>query len=170
MFKKSITCAITVHLLTMPGRKKDYPCLKCNNHVKKNDKAVQCTLCDQWIHKECENMDDETFDVLARQVDNLGGTFWNCKSCRTFAAKFDKRMKEMDRRLVTVEETVESHDTDIASIKADIKKVQQESKAQKENEGVIQENAATAVFSEMRERDFRKCNVLIHGIAEQHGV
>ena len=65
-------------------------------------------------------MDDATFDVLVRQVENNGGTYWNCKSCRTFAAKFDKRMKDIARRLVEVEDEVNLNAVDIAVMKYDI--------------------------------------------------
>ena len=150
----------------MSGRKKDYPCLKCNKHVKKNDKAIQCSLCDQWIHKDCESMDDATFDVLVRQVENNGGTYWNCKSCRTFAAKFDKRMKDIDRRLVEVEDKANVNAVDIAVIKTDIKQVQEDVKKQKCDEVAIQENAATSVFSELNNRNQRRLNIIVHGLVE----
>ena len=140
--------------------------MKCNKHVKKNDKAIQCSLCDHWIHKDCESMDDSTFDVLVRQVENNGGTYWNCKSCRTFAAKFDKRMKDIDRRLVEVEEKAKSNADDIVAIKTDIKTVQEEVKKQKCDEVAIQENAATSVFSELNNRTQRRLNIIVHGLKE----
>ena len=58
----------------MPDRKKDYPCISCKVHVKKNDKAVKCSLCDLWIHQACEGMSNETFNVLDTQNCDQGGT------------------------------------------------------------------------------------------------
>ena len=33
-----------------------FPCLKCNRAVAKNHKAVQCDICDKWIHIEIYNL------------------------------------------------------------------------------------------------------------------
>ena len=66
--------------------------------MKKNDKAVKCSLCDLWIHQACEGMSNETFNVLDTQNRDQGGTYWCCKSCRSYAAKLDKRMKELNRQ------------------------------------------------------------------------
>ena len=42
-------------------RKKDFPCLKCDMHVKKNEHAVQCSLCELWVHKTCADISDVLF-------------------------------------------------------------------------------------------------------------
>ena len=43
---------------------KDYPCLRCKKNVGKV-KAVQCATCKMWVPKECEEMSDELYNVLA---------------------------------------------------------------------------------------------------------
>ena len=152
----------------MSVRKKDFPCIKCDQHVKKNDKAVQCSLCDLWIHKSCENMDDGTFDVLVRQVSHNGGTFWACKSCRKYAAKFDKSIKELDRKIEDVITRVSNHDQELESIKNDISELQRVSAAASKPVDTtrIERNTRSSVFNEMSEREKRKLNVVVHGLLE----
>ena len=152
----------------MATRKKDFPCIKCSNHVKKNDKAVQCSLCELWIHKACEDMDDDTFDVLVRQVSQNGETFWACRSCRRYAAKFDKSVKELDRKVQGILSRLDKHDEEFATMKSAITKLEDgnASTAANIDPAVIQSNASSVVFCEMGERDKRKVNVIVHGLPE----
>ena len=34
------------------------PCGKCNRHVAINHKAIQCDVCDKWIHIKCNGLKD----------------------------------------------------------------------------------------------------------------
>ena len=140
----------------MGTRKKDFPCISCNSHVKKNDKAVQCSLCDLWVHQACEGMSSETYGVLVAQARDQGGTYWSCKSCRSYAAKFDKRMREIDRRLQDVEVKVDKSDAAVSDLKKEVSEMRISVDAVVNSEAKIQDNTATAVFSEMRERDQEK--------------
>ena len=38
-----------------------FPCLKCIRAVAKNHKAVQCDICDKWIHIACNNLNMYTY-------------------------------------------------------------------------------------------------------------
>ena len=148
------------------GRIKDYPCLRCAKHVKKTDYAIKCALCDIWVHKICENMDDATFKVLNTQQDQTGQCFWSCQSCHSYALKFEKRMREVDKRLValeeklpTVEKTVTAAQTEIAQVKLSVNQL-------KDSAGDIQKSTTMAVFNEIRERESRQTNLVIHNLPE----
>ena len=43
-----------------------FPCLKCNRAVAKNHKAVQCDICDKWVHIACNNLDTYTYKKLQK--------------------------------------------------------------------------------------------------------
>ena len=104
-------------------RKRDYPCLRCGEHVKIIECAIKCALCDLWVHKTCENMNDETFNVLDLQNSETGQCFWSCKSCRSYALKFDKRMKAVEKRVQLLEEKVPTLEADVTAAKNDIAEV-----------------------------------------------
>ena len=152
-------------------RKKNYPCLRCNEHVKKTDKAVQCALCDQWVHKLCEGMSDETFSVLDAQNEETGQCFWQCKACQCYAKKFNKRMLNIEQRMQELETNkIPAIETDVVTVKSDIKDLktttEKLSKQSKEQEGAIQSNVTVAVLEEMKERESRSCNIIIHNLEE----
>jgi hypothetical protein len=151
-------------------RKKDYPCLKCDKHVKKNDSAVLCNMCEMWIHKDCAKLNDALFDHLVKQQKHVGSIYWSCVSCTSFSAKFHASLGRIDNRVKAVETTVEKQSTDIAALQDKVKDMGEKLDNSKETDGKmraeVQENAEIAVFSEMRDRENRRNNIVVHGLTE----
>ena len=57
-------------LRTLPGG----CCIKCNDELGADSKAIQCDLCGSWIHAACENISDEVYgnmNVVLGSVNNL---------------------------------------------------------------------------------------------------
>ena len=151
-------------------RKQEYPCLKCNVHVKKNDRALQCALCDLWVHLKCTvpEMNMDTFNLLVAQVDHNGGTFWACISCRSFKAKIDKRLTALEKWSDSVDGDVKANSGKIADLEKEVKEIKANVKSNVKPVEVqaIKDDTSNAVFTELDEREKRKCNVVIHGLNE----
>ena len=151
-------------------RKKDYPCLKCNQHVKRNDPAVLCNMCELWVHKDCAKIEDALFDHLVKQQKHEGRVYWACVACNKFASKFYSGLRKIEERVSTVEATLVDHQSAIDAVNEKVKVLEQ--KCIKANDDIakvesgVQENASESVFNEMRERETRCCNVIIHGLKE----
>ena len=43
-----------------------FPCLVCNRDFAKNHRAVQCDLCDSWVHIACNNLNVYTYRKLQK--------------------------------------------------------------------------------------------------------
>ena len=43
-----------------------FSCLKCNRTVAKNNRAVQCNICDKWVHIACNNLNTYTYKNLQK--------------------------------------------------------------------------------------------------------
>ena len=43
-----------------------YPCTKCKNPVKSNQKALQCDFCDHWTHLRCTTITIKEYHMLAK--------------------------------------------------------------------------------------------------------
>ena len=150
-------------------RKQDYPCLKCNNHVKKNDQALQCALCDLWVHLKCTVpvMSLETFNVLVSQAAHNGGTFWCCISCRNFKAKIDKRLSVLEKWSDKVDGDVQENTGKIADLEKQVKEIKTNAlKTTPADAQAIKDDTSQAVFNELEEREKRKCNIVVHGLRE----
>ena len=57
-------------------------CKKCSKKVIKD--ALQCDMCDWWIHFECEGMKRSEYNFFGRKTDAL----WFCSEC---TVEFRKR-------------------------------------------------------------------------------
>ena len=53
-----------------------FPCLVCNRTVAKNHRAVQCDLCDSWVHIACNNLNLYTYRKLQKEKSP-----WYCMCC-----------------------------------------------------------------------------------------
>ena len=42
----------------------EFPCISCNKNVNKNHKAVQCDICDGWIHLKCNYFNNNDYKYL----------------------------------------------------------------------------------------------------------
>ena len=53
-----------------------FPCLVCNRTVAKHHRAVQCDLCDSWVHIACNNLNLYTYRKLQKDKSP-----WYCICC-----------------------------------------------------------------------------------------
>ena len=148
----------------------DYPCLRCAKHVKKTEKSVQCYLCEQWVHAGtggCEvALDENCYRMLVNQKEQGGTLTWSCSSCAKSAARLDKLVQELGRKVTEIGEKVAASDVRVAGVEEEVKELKANVQSLRSNTGQVQENAAAAVFSEMNERERRRGNIIIHGLAE----
>ena len=144
---------------------KKSPCLICRKACTKAQYSVKCTLCENWCHKSCSGLSDEAFKSLNIQQKETGIAFWACKSCLSYAAKvnhqfrkterIDQVEKKTDENTKAIEETLK-----IATGTAD--KV----KALEEKIDTMTERMEEMLDTELRERETRKLNVILHGLPE----
>ena len=53
-----------------------YPCGICSKSVKENQKALQCDICDKWIHLKCNLLNLSTYEKLKHDPNP-----WFCLNC-----------------------------------------------------------------------------------------
>ena len=63
-----------------------YPCSICYKNVKKNQKAIFCSICKKWVHRKCNGTVRE-YDALVDEDDTIP---WQCILCDldNMASKF----------------------------------------------------------------------------------
>ena len=154
-------------------RKKDYPCLKCTVHVKKNEEAIQCNQCDLWVHRACSGIVNELWVHLVDQSESEGRIFWSCRACKTFAAKFHASLGKIEKRLTAVEAKSSGNEGAITQVADDLKKVDTTVQKLEEKVKAFEESprggsgaSASAVLKEIKERKERQCIAIVHGLPE----
>ena len=55
---------------------KQFPCVSCLNSVKNTQRALQCTVCKNWVHTKCAKIRNELYDDPTQQF--FG---WECSKC-----------------------------------------------------------------------------------------
>ena len=154
-------------------RKKDHPCLRCKKHVKSGVAAIMCSVCELWLHVKCPGNDEpemsqDLYQALDSQQTLTGAAYWTCASCRKFAAKLDARCKALAKSLEAVEKRVGTQDSELEKLKKDVAKLQEDAKtaSAKAKPDAVKETVTGAVFKELRERDAKRFNVVVHGLPE----
>ena len=102
-------------------------------------------------------MDDDTYKVIERQGTMSGIAVWICKSCSSYATKVERRLRDIDRNLVTVTSRLDSNDNDIASLKADVTKLKNDNANLDDRFATdkVQAKTTETVFKEINERAAR---------------
>jgi uncharacterized coiled-coil protein SlyX len=148
------------------NKDKENQCLGCGKQCTSQQFSVQCTLCSLWCHRECGGISEAYFKALELQMREMGTAFWACRSCLSFAAKVNTQFKDMDKRIgevsartETVSKTVEEHTAEIAETRGDVKRLEEK---MKDMEKRIEER----MCEEMREREIRRLNLVLHHVEE----
>ena len=141
-----------------------YPCIYCGNNAAKS--AVQCTICALWCHMSCTGLSKEAIRGLEVQAKEVGLAYWACRACMNFNTKWNKQMSEVSKRQDETEARVESNSDRIDEVMKMTEELRQELRTQvKKTEG-LQERMKKVMDSELREREARRLNLVIHGLLE----
>ena len=144
-----------------------HPCLRCRKAVTKEHKSVQCQTCQFWVHVECEGMSDELFNILA-EPERFGGVCWNCDSCLASIARLERKVVDVEKRVKEVENLATKTAGDLKKVDDEVAVLRRELEAEKAKSraeaGAREERFITG--EELREREGRKCNVIMHRVKE----
>jgi hypothetical protein len=125
-------------------------------------------VCGLWIHKTCANISDEGFKFLEEQVKNTGMAFWACRACTAYANGMNHRLKDIEAKIDKVKESCGRNEEGLKDIQEEVAKLTRtvESQGRKVEEAAAAGNNNDSVFEEMREREMKKANVVMHGMRE----
>ena len=149
------------------GKAPKYPCLRCKKAVEKDQRSVQCQTCQLWVHTECENISDELFKILA-DSENYGGVCWNCTSCLASTARLERHVIALESRVKEVETVMIKTTSEIKRVDDSVAQLRREFEAEREKTKLAEQQKDEMYVSreEYRERESRKCNVVMHRIKE----
>ena len=145
-----------------------YPCIKCNDNVAgkgKEGKGMQCSFCELYCHQHCAGISDELYKHL-REQDAAGFHFWICSSCKSSSMVFKKQLDQLSQRLNKVEAETSQNSKDMLEVRADIVSVNKEVEKIAAATTDSSESTQNAVFTELSERESKKCNLVFHRLAE----
>ena len=143
-----------------------FPCIRCQKNVTKTQRGVRCHLCMLWVHADCQNISKDLYAHLKNTGKHCGQVNWQCDSCVAGSARLEARVvaleawnNEMEARIVRNEGAVQETAKRVDRVEVRQDKV--EKALENERERIRMERVV-----EMREREQRKKNVLIHRMEE----
>lgn len=148
------------------NQKENTNCLACNKKCTGSQASVYCQLCSLWCHKSCAGMSDAVFKSLALQMKEMGMAYWACRSCLNFATKTNALLKNMDKQLQNMNTKIEKNAEDIGANRKELKRVDNGLKNVERQVEEVKRSIRDEMYEEIRERDSRKLNLVLHGVQE----
>ena len=149
------------------GKALKYPCLRCKKNIKKEQRSVQCQTCQLWVHVSCQEISDELFKILV-EPDRYGGVCWNCDCCMASAVRLEATVRAFETRVKLVEDATAktANDVKIVNTKVAALRREFEEERRRTREALENRDEKFVTKEELREREARKLNVILHRVKE----
>lgn len=145
-----------------------HKCPMCRKEVTTN--SIQCSVCELWIHKACTGMSGDLFKLLVEMKEQGQDHSWKCEPCGSARKIIEQRLTNLEKTVNKLQETVASNTETISTNKAAIEKVEKRMDKIEETVNNIQaankDDSTASVFKELRERENKKLNIIIHNLME----
>ena len=142
--------------------KKQYPCLVCDKYVRGKTGSGQCNFCNKWVHPVCGGISKPHLDIL---IENPSTT-WTCKPCFGVSSKI-KEVQVLALKQEQSRKEIQANKEEIERVKVRMDIV--EKKVEEIDKDAIIKMGNEAVFKEIRERERRKSNLVLHKVPELVG-
>jgi hypothetical protein len=145
-------------------RRPKHPCVACRKNV--TGASVKCTMCTMWCHKPCTGLSAEAYRGLEIQSKEVGVAYWACRACLSFATKVNRQLQESSKRQDEIAVRVEQNTGGVRQNAQDIESLRQEMRRMQARMEDEREARETALCKELRDRELRRLNLIMHGIPE----
>jgi hypothetical protein len=119
-----------------------------------------------WCHKPCTGLSAEAYKGLELQSKEVGTAYWACRACLSFATKVNRQLQETSRRQDEIEARVETNAGGVRQNAQDIESLRQELRRVMAKMDDEREARDAALCEELRDRELRRLNLIIHGLPE----
>ena len=123
-------------------------CAQCEAAFKgKNTKSMNCSICSHWFCLDCSHISTKIYDVLKNEP-NVKNLPFNCDGCSRVLPKLTELAKSVNSQQLRIESCEKKVD--------DLKESLQ---------NTVEKQVEKAI-TEYKEREDRKCNLIIHNVPE----
>ena len=127
---------------------------------------MQCTVCGLWAHKTCSGVTDEIFTLIDLQKKATGKSYWACRPCTVYPEGMNHRMRQIEEKIERVEKATEENAANVKEIEQKVQSLSEEVKKQRSGADKLAQNCENGIFEELRDRESRKLNIVIHRVGE----
>ena len=141
-----------------------FPCLICGKSCARG--AIQCNICALWCHNACTKLSKEALKGLEVQHKEVGQAYWACTPCRSFNNKWNAQMRDVNKRQEETEKKVDENTKNIDDVRKMAEATRRELREHARQTENMKETLEMAMDEELREREARRLNLVIHGVQE----
>ena len=140
------------------------PCIYCGKNCKGG--SIQCTICTLWCHRQCMGLSKEAIKGIELQAKEVGVAYWACRACMNFNKKVNHQLRVTEQRQDETDKKVAENTAQIEVVRKIAEEARKEARAQVEKMAQLEEKVERTVDDELREREARRLNLVIHGVPE----
>ncbi len=128
--------------------------------------CVPCQVCEEYTHPECSNISKDLLQYLIDETKEGNAISWTCAPCHKVGKVLLNKIKALNKDVETLKKDIKDLKSDKVKIEGDIVKVDVKCDKNSNDIAGMKESVKASIFSELREREEKMNNVVIHGIPE----
>ena len=140
-------------------------CLVCKKSVARAT-CIPCYVCEQYSHPKCSNVSDDLLKYLTEETRSGKAINWTCEHCQKVGKIFDRKLRLFEHELNEMRNDISEMKACQDKMKVDILEVKSKSDKNEKETKSITKSMQDTIFSELRQREDKKSNVIFHGIPE----
>ena len=117
-------------------------------------------------HMSCTGLSKEAIRGLEVQAKEVGQAYLACRSCMNFSNKWHCQMREVHKRQDETDVRVAENTDKIEEVRLATEELRRELREQARKTEGLQEKMEAVMDAELRERESRRLNLVIHGLQE----
>ena len=140
-------------------------CMVCKKSLQRNI-SVPCQVCEEYTHPDCSNISKDLLQYLIEETKSGNNISWSCSSCSKVAKILNNKIKLLAKEIEDVKKDIKdlkAGQTETDKNIEDVRSVCNKNTAEIES---ADKRVKQSIFAELRDREEKKCNVVIHGIPE----
>ncbi len=137
----------------------------CKKSLQRNI-SVPCQVCEEYTHPDCSNISKDLLQYLIEETKSGNNISWSCSSCSKVAKILNNKIKLLAKEIEDVKKDIKdlkAGQTETDKNIEDVRSVCNKNTAEIES---ADKRVKQSIFAELRDREEKKCNVVIHGIPE----
>lgn len=142
-----------------------YKCLVCKAALKRA-MCVPCQVCEEYTHPDCSNISKDLLKYLIDETKEGTSLTWTCEHCTKVGKVLNNKVKALNKEIMDLKKEVAEIQKSQSNVIKDVETVKEDNKKQGEAIKKSCNDVKKTIFDELRQREERKLNLIVHGVAE----
>lgn len=125
-----------------------------------------CQVCEEYTHPDCSGISKDLLKYLLDETNSGNCISWTCAHCKKVGLVLNNKVKALNKEFQEMKNTMQTLKNDHSDLKKDVISVKTDCEENRRRIISSSKSVKNDIFSEIREREERKLNVIIYGVPE----